>query len=123
MFRKLKSVVRFLKIIISFVLTRPFGKVIHDWAQNYNGSLVVSDFRKLEKLATKSRKATGKAELDVQFLKHCQAFGVYPKFISFDLPNLNNSAAVYIRKRLLRTSILRRTQEKTEKLDTDLGKQ
>ena len=99
------------------VLTRPFGKVIHDLAQNYNGSLAVSEFRKLEKLATKSRKA----ELDVQFLKNCQAFGVYPKFISFDLPNVCNSDAVYIRKRLLRTSILRRTQEK-KKLDTDLEK-
>ena len=84
------------------MLTRPFGKVIHDLAQNYNGSLAVSEFRKLEKLATKSRKA----ELDVQFLKNC------------------HSDAVYIRKRLLhvRTSILRRTQEK-KKLDRDLEKQ
>ena len=56
MFRKLKNVVRVLKIIISFVLTRPFGKVIHDLAQNYKGSLAVFDFRQLEKLATKSGK-------------------------------------------------------------------
>ena len=78
----------------------------------------VSEFRKLESLTTKLRKA----ELDVQFLKNCQVFGVYPKFISFDLPNVCNSDPVYIRKRLLRTSILRRTQEK-KKLDTDLEKQ
>jgi len=66
----------------ALVLSRPFGKVIHDLAQRYNGLLAVPDFRKLEKLATKSRKA----ELDVRFLKKCQGFGVYPKFISFDLP-------------------------------------
>ena len=49
-----------------------------------------------------------------------QAFGVYPKFISFDLPNVSNMDTVYIRKCLLRTSILRRTQEK--KLHINLGK-
>ena len=43
MSQKLKSIVVFLKIIVSFVLTRPFAKVIHDLTQNYNGSLAVSD--------------------------------------------------------------------------------
>ena len=55
------------------MLSRPFGKVIHDLARKYNGSLVISDLRKLEKLTTQSRKAG----LDVRFLKNCHAFGVY----------------------------------------------
>ena len=106
------EVVVFLKMIVSFVLARPFGEVTHDLTQNYNGSLAAFDFCKLEKLATK----LGKAELDVQFFKNYmyQAFGVYPKFISFDLPNVSNSDAVCKGKLLLRTSILRRTQREKE---------
>ena len=100
------------------MLSRPFGNIIHDLARKYNGSLVVSNFRKLEKLTTQSRKA----ELDVRFLKNCQAFGVYPKFITFDLHNVSNLYAVYIRKRLLRTSIRKRVKEKKNH-DNDLDKQ
>ena len=94
---KIKSVV-FLKSIVTFVPPRPFGNNIHDLARKYNGSLVVSDFRKLEQLPIQSRKV----ELDVRFLKNCQAFGVYPKFITSDLPNVSNFDAVYIRKRFFK---------------------
>ena len=34
MFRKLKSIVVFLKIIVSFVLTRPFGKFYFELKDN-----------------------------------------------------------------------------------------
>ena len=54
-------------------------------------------------------------------LKNCQAFGVYPKFTFFNLPNISNTDTFYIRKRLLRTSILRRIQE-NKKFDIELGK-
>ena len=61
--------------------------------------------------------------MDVQFLKiNCQAFCVYPKFIFFELPSVSKSDEVHIRKRLLRTSILRRTREK-RKMDTELEMQ
>ena len=118
MFQKFKSVIVFFKILVTLVLSRPFGKVIHDLARKYNGSLVTSDLRKLEKLTTQSRKA----ELDVRFLKNCQAFGVYPKFITSDFPKVSNFDAVYIRKRLLRTSIQKRANEKRN-LDKDLDRQ
>ena len=118
MFRKFKSVVVFFKILVTLVLSRPFGKVVHDLARKYNGSLVISDLRKLEKLTTQLRKA----ELDVRFLKNCQAFGVYPKFITFHLPKVSNFDAVYNQKGLLRTSIQKRAKEKRN-LDKDLDRQ
>ena len=56
MSNKLKNVVLCIKILLQFVLLRPFGKLIHDIAHKY--SLVsVSDLRKLEKLNIQYNKA------------------------------------------------------------------
>ena len=57
------KVVFFLKILSCFVLSRKFGKLIHDLAHKYQG-LNLSELRKFEKLHTKFKKA----ELDVNFL-------------------------------------------------------
>ena len=32
-----------------------------------------------------------KAELDLTFLKNCQAFNVYPKFLAFNIPHSNRT--------------------------------
>ena len=51
------------KNLLQFVLLRNFGNILHDFAQKYEGEFSKSDFRKLEKLYTKSNKA----ELDIKF--------------------------------------------------------
>ena len=81
---KLKSVVLFLKILISLVLSRIFGNIIHDIAQNYI-DINVSDLPKLEKLHIKR----DKAQLEINFLIDCKNFGVFPKFINVYLPNVD----------------------------------
>ncbi|XP_046848088.1 uncharacterized protein LOC124441666 [Xenia sp. Carnegie-2017] len=75
----------------------------------------LSDFRNYEKLTTKKRKA----ELDVAFLKDCNSLGVFPKFLCFPLPNVDNRDTYHIRKRLLRTAITKRSKE-LRTLDRDL---
>ena len=78
---------------------------------------VIADFRNYEKLSTKKRKA----DLDVAFLKDCQSFGVFPKFVCFPLPNVDNEDTYAIRKRLLRTTIVKRCKEQL-KISGDLTK-
>ena len=90
---KLKSVVLFLKIFISLVLSRNFGNIIHDIAQNYI-DVNVSDLRKLEKLHIKRNKA----QLDINFLINCKNFGVFPKFINVYLPNVDEKDMYGINK-------------------------
>ena len=63
--------------------------------------------RKYEKLKIKIRKA----ELDLMFLKNCQALNVYPNFIKFNLPNVTSHDARFIRKRLLPSAIKKRKKE------------
>ena len=55
MFRKLKSVVVFLKIIVSFVLTRPFGKIVSDFAFKTRSVLPTASKAYYKVLHTKSR--------------------------------------------------------------------
>ena len=74
------------------------------------------DFRSLEKLTVKKRKA----ELDVNFLKDCKSFNVFPKFICFPLPNVNYTDINAIRRRLLRSAISKRSRE-LHKLNRDLA--
>ena len=105
---KLKNVVVSLKFILHLVLLRSFGNIIHDLAQKYEASFSKSDFRKLEKLHIKINKANE----DINFLKNCQHFNVYPKFISFQLPNVDNGDVKFIRKRLLKSAIWKRIKEK-----------
>ena len=106
MFLNLKSVVLFLKISLSLLLSRPFGNIIHDVAQKYE-QIDIADLRKLEKLSIKSRKA----ELDLYFLRNCQSFNVFPKFLCFNLPNTSQHDIKAIRKQLLRSAITKRTKE------------
>ena len=60
-----------------------------------------SVFRKLEKLYTKSNKA----ELDIKFLKNCQSFNVFPKFVCFNIPTINHHDSIFIKKKLLKSAL------------------
>ena len=81
MFR-LKTAIICLRLLVIFLLLRPFGNIIHDFAAKYE-ALSIRDLRKLEKLSIK----TANAELDVNFLNNCLTFQVFPNFICFPLPN------------------------------------
>ena len=87
---KLKKIIVLIKISVSLVPIRSFGNIIHDLAQKYGAKFSKSDFRKLEKLYIK----VNKANHDINFLKNCHNFGVYPKFISFKPPNVTNNERV-----------------------------
>ena len=49
---KYKSVCIFFKCVISFILLRMFGSIIHDETATYEGKLTITDFRQLEKFLT-----------------------------------------------------------------------
>ena len=104
---KLKKFAFFLQILSCLVLTRTFGSIISDVAQNSNGLIALSDLRKYEKAKIKIRKA----ELDLNFLKNCQTLGVVPKFLSYNLPHSDSHDSYAIRKRLLKGAIRKRTSE------------
>ena len=53
------------------------------------------------------------------FLNDCQSFGVFPKFVCFPLPNVDNQDTYAFRKRLLRTAIIKRWKEQ-RKISCDL---
>ena len=78
MYRKLKYVVIYLKLLTNFVILRSFGNLIYDITFKYNGIVDVKQLRKWEKLQIKVKKA----ELDLTFKKKCQAYNVYPKFVT-----------------------------------------
>ena len=105
-----KKFVVYLKFILTIVLLRSYGKIIHDFAQKYQGKISLSDFRTYEKLSVKKRKA----DLDVAFLKNCQALGVFPKFVCLPLANVDNKDTIAIRKRLLRSAIIKRSREQRQ---------
>ena len=107
----------FFKCVITLLLLRSYGNIIYDLAQTYQGKVSLPDFRNYEKLTIKKRKA----ELDVAFLKDCQSLGVFPKFLCFPLPNVDNRDTYSIRKRLLRSNITKRCKE-LRKLEKDLAK-
>ena len=90
------------------MLLRTFGKLIHDLAHENEGVVSISDFRKWEKLSIKKRKA----ELDINFLKNCQQFGVFPKYLCFNIPHVNANDTRAVRKRLLRSALSKRIKEK-----------
>ena len=79
----------------------------------YDG-VTVADIRKFEKVAVKARKA----ELDLNFLRNCKTFNVFPRFLCFQLPNTSGHDyhILAMRKRLLRSAITRRTKENTRLL-------
>ena len=70
-------------------------------------TLNVVQLRKYEKTKNKIRKA----ELDLIFLMNCQTLNVVPKFLSFNLPNVNHCDKRCIRKRLLRSAASKRKKE------------
>lgn len=110
---QLKSVVFVLKFILVLLLARPFGNVIHDIAAKYD-YVDISDLRKLEKISIKTRKA----ELDLNFLRNCQSFKVFPKFTRVNLPNVNHQDINAIRRQLLKSAIARRSKEYRKLLRT-----
>ena len=79
-------VVNYLKLLTNFVILRSFGNLIYDITFKYNGIVDVKQLGKWEKLRIKVKKA----ELDLTFLKNCQAYNVYPKFLTFNIPHSNN---------------------------------
>ena len=61
------------------------------------------------------------ADLDITFLSNCKVFNIIPKFWVFNLPNANDSDSRFIRKRLLRSALKKRKDERY-KLDKELQK-
>ena len=71
---KFKSIVDFLHVLSDFIIWRNFGKIISDFSRKYSGTRELAEFRKVEKLSNKARKA----DLDVSFSKSCQTVNVFP---------------------------------------------
>ena len=67
----------------------------------------MTQLQKWEKLQNKNKKA----ELDLTFLKSCQAYNAYPKFLAFNIHNSNRTDDEAIQKRLLKSAISRRRKE------------
>ena len=107
---KLKSFVIFLRILSVFLLNRNFGNFIHDVAEKYQDKVTIAHLCKLEKLQRKVKKV----ELDINFLRNCQAFSVIPNFLGFNIPHCNRFESRSIRKRLLRSAINKREKERIQ---------
>ena len=60
-----------------------------------------------------------KAELDLNFLSKCRLFNVKPEFLVLNLPYSNDEDTRFIRKRLLRSTIEKRKDER-HKLEKEL---
>ena len=105
---KIKNFVVFISIIIKFVLKKNFGNIINDITRKYNNVLQKKDFRNFENTKIKLERN----KLDIEFLTNCRRFGVIPKFLLFNIPNTCNYDIQYIRKRLLQSSISKRTKGK-----------
>ena len=54
---------------------------------------------------TKLEYKKNKLKLDTDFVNSCKHFGVYPKFLIFELPNVSNKDASLICKRFLHCAI------------------
>ena len=104
-----KSVFLFLKILVSLVLSRHFGNIIHDIAQNYM-HINVNDLWKLEKLQIKRNKA----QLDINFLITCKNFGVFSKIINVYLLNVDEKDMSGIKKKLQKNAIHKRIWERND---------
>ena len=103
---------RFLRIISDFIGLRNYGRIISDYSRKFTGILELSQFRKVEKLSEKIKKA----ELDISFPTNCQKFNVFPKFVCFPLPNVGKYDVYGIRKRVLKSAINKRSKEKKKLL-------
>ena len=107
MFNKFKGVVLFLKILVTLVLLRGQGCIIHDIARKYK-DINVSDLRKLEKLHIKRNKS----QLDINFLINCKTFGVFPKFIYVNIRNIDEYDTLCLKKKLRNNAIHKRIRER-----------
>ena len=105
MYCRPKAIVVFLCIISYFIGLRDYGRTISDYSK-YAGNLELSQFRKVEKLSKKIKKA----ELDISFLTNCLRFNVLPKFVCFPLPNVDKYNVYGIRKSLLKIAINKRSK-------------
>ena len=88
--RHLKTVVIFIQVILSFVLSRKIISIYDDIARKYD-----------EKLKHKMKKI----KLNIDFLNNCKHLGKYRKLLIFELKSVSDKDAVSIRRRLLRRSI------------------
>ena len=102
-----KKVVLFLKVIVCPLMQLTFGNVLHDIVLKYD-NLDKSKLRRFEKLSIKLKKA----DLDLTFLSNCRTFNVIPKFLAYNLPYTNDEDSRFIRKRLLRSAIKKRRDER-----------
>ena len=68
----------------------------------------VFPLRKLERLSIKTRKA----ELGIKCLSNCKIFNVIPKLLSFNLLYTKDVDSKFIRKRLLRSALNKRQDDK-----------
>ena len=103
---RLKNVVIFIEAILSSVLSRKIINICNDIARKY-GNVTVKDFQKYEKLEYKKNKL----QLDIVIPNYCKQLSVYPKLLIFKLPNVSNKDALSIRKRLLRSAIIKCNKE------------
>ena len=71
-------------------------------------SLDKSTLRRFEKLSIKLKKA----DLDLTFRSNCQTFNVFPKFLGYNLQYTNDEDSRFTRKRLLRSAIKKRRDER-----------
>ena len=102
----LRNVVIFIQTILQFVVSQKIINFYNDIARKY-GNVTVKDFGKYEKLQYKKNKL----KLNINFLNNRKQLGVYPKFLTFKLPNVSNRDALTICKRLFRSAINKRNKE------------
>ena len=102
-----KSVVLFLKILVTLVLSRGYGCIIHDIARKYK-DINVSDLRKLEKLHSKRNKS----QIDINFLINRKTFGAFPKFIYVSIRNIYEYNTLCLKKKLRNNAIYKRILER-----------
>ena len=110
-----KNVVFYIQVLVNLICVRNFGKVIFDISKHHDGKVSIKQMRNLEKNHIKLDKAI----LDLNFLLNCKTLGAVPKFLCFNLPYTNHNDPKAIRRRLLRSAIRKRTNEKY-KLTKDL---
>ncbi|XP_033104127.1 uncharacterized protein LOC117106794 [Anneissia japonica] len=95
-----------LKFVFILLSVRKFGCIVNEFTQT--STVTKQDLRLFEKLSKKLKKA----DADIHFLKNCRIFGVFPKFITFKLPNVSSSDTYAIRSRLLKSQINKRYKER-----------
>ena len=103
---RLRNVVIFIQTILRFVVSQKIINFYNDIARKY-GNVTVKDFGKYEKLQYKKNKL----KLNINFLNNCKQLGVYPKFLTFKLPNVSNRDPLTICKRLFRSAMNKRNKE------------